>query len=576
MSLLYPWVLAALPVLGLALWLLERWRRQPLVLVVAELELFAPGTASRDEARAAERRLSWRFWCRLLALALLVFTGSGPRVAVGPRGSLVVEAVLSRGLSASARGGGTSEPHLEHTRVALRTLVESLRPDDGVRLHLVPGPPAQLLTRNEAFLALERVRPAAAEADLAATLSPLLAPRPGVATPVFCASERDPGLQSPRLQLALSGGPYRNRGVVALRRSGTTLHATLLGAPGPVEVAFAARVAEGSVRTGQAKGTLREGQPLLLSWSDPSLAGALEASVRILGADAIASDDQAFAVASPERVRRVAFRGTLSAPLRRALLAVEQVRLEVVAPGAQPDPECVLLILDALPKVLPQIPLAVVPSALPNQPVPGGALRPSAPHPTWRHLAGRLTHDPGQVPGLTPTPRGLPAARPLILAGSEALVLVTGDPSPEVILLRAPATGPWTEREAFPLLWAELLEALAPRSRGELRAYPAGEPHALLGTVPWGPPQRVLREGAPVLGSVAQPARPPALASSRPFPPGALTLLAAARPPAPERDLAPWLALLALPFLLAAAWPAPRPAGPRPLTPRPPAALRAG
>jgi len=574
-SLLYPWVLAALPVLAIALWLLERWRRQPLVLVVADLELFTPGAASEEEARAAERRLSWRFWSRLLALTLLVTAASGPRIAVGPRGSLVVEAVLSRGLSASAQGEGTSEAHLDRTRAALREVVERLRSDDRVRLHLLPGPPPQLLTRNEAFQALERVRPAAAEADLPTALAPLLAPQPGVTAPVFCASERDPGLQSPRLQLALSGGPYLNRGVVALRRSGNTLHATLLGTPGPVEVAFAARLVDGTLRSGQAKGVLSQGQPLLLSWSAPPLGRALEASVRILGSDALASDDQAFAVATRQRTRRVAVQGELSAPLRRALQAVELVQLEFVAPGRNPDPECALLIVNALPKVLPQIPLAVVPVALPNQPVPGGALRPGPPHQAWRHLASRLTHDPAQVPGLTPTPKGLPQVRPLILAGREPLVLVAGDQLPEVVVLRAPATGPWTERESFPLLWAELLEALAPLSHGELRAYPAGEPHPLLGRVPWGPPRRVLQGGAPVLGSVAQPARPPAEASSRPFPPEALSRLAAARPPAPERDLAPWIALLALPLLLAAAWPSRDPRRGSP-TPGPEAALAVG
>jgi aerotolerance regulator-like protein len=555
-SLLYPWILIALPFLGLALWLLERWRRQPLVLVVADLELFAPSAASEEEAQAAERRLSWRFWARFLALALLVLAASGPRVAIGPRGALVIEVVFSRGLSASALPAGASESHLARHRAALRGVVESLRPDDRVRLHLVPGPPAALLTRNDAFLALEEVRPAAAEGDLAERLSPLLAPRPGPAPPVFCASERDPGLQSPRLQLALSGGPYRNRGLVALRRSGDTLHATLLGSPGPVEVAFAARTAAGDVLSGRVKGTLEAGRALLLSWSEASLPGAVEASARIVGSDAVASDDRAFAVASPSRARRVAVRGQLSPALRRALLAVEQVQLEVLPPGRAPSPGCDLLILNALPKVLPPTALAVVPTALPTQPVPGGPLRLGAPHPAWRHLAGRLTQDPAQVPGLTPPPAGLPEASPLLLAGSEPLVLVAGRETPEVIVLRAPASGPWTEREVFPLLWAELLEALAPQSRGELRAFPAGAHHPDLGRVPWGRPRRVLRQGRPLLGSVARAARPPEAESSRPFPADSLSLVAAARAPAPERDLAPWIALLAFPLLLAAAWPA--------------------
>lgn len=556
MSLLYPWLLIALPVLGVALWLLERWRREPLVLVVADLELFAPQAASREEARAAERRSSWRFWSRLLALLFLVLAASGPRVSIGPPGALVVEVVLSRGLSASAKPEGAESSHLDHQVTALRGVVEGLRPDDRVRLHLVPGPPARLLSRNEAFLALERARPAAAEGDLRETLEPLLAPRPGQAAPVFCASERDPGIESPRLELALLGGPYRNRGLVALRRSGQTLHATLQGTPGPVEVVFAARGTRGDVLSGRAQGTLGGEGPLVLSWSDPGLREAVEASVRILGQDAIPSDDRAFAVASRGGVRRVAVQGKLSPALRRALEAIEQVQVEVVPAGRVP--ECDLLVLNALPKVLPPTALAVVPTSLPSEPLAGGLLRPGSPHPAWTHLPLRLSHDPAQVPGLTQAPSGLPGAQPLLLAGREPFVLVAGDPSPEVVVLRAPASGPWTEREAFPLLWAELLEALAPQSRGELRAFPAGAPHALLGRVPWGPPQRVLSEGRPLLGSVAQPARAPRAESSRPFDPQALSRLAAARPPAPERDLAPWLALLALPFLLGAVWPGPR------------------
>ena len=571
MSFAAPWVLLAFPCLALALWLLERWRRRPLALLVADAELFRPDAQSEREARAARRQLALRFWLRLAALALLCLAAAAPRQARGARGALVLDLVCDRGLSSGAREPSGATP-LEAHRAELAQVLERLRPEDRVRLHLVPGPGSpRPLTPAAAAEVLAAARPAGLEAGaaLAGLLPALLAPAAG--PPVFLASDRPPPRSGSRLEVALRGAPYADRGITSLRLEGTIAYAALWGAPGPVEVRFAARVGPGGeeagaplIIQGRVRGQLQGQTPLLLAWSDPALARAEELSARLIGTDALAEDDVAFALSAAAPPRRVGLVGELgeSAPaLLRALSALPGVTLERLS-ALPPHAEAFdLLVLERLPEVLPAAPIAVVPATLATTNRAGGRLAPGRPHPAFPHSAARLSADPGAVERVGLPPAGLPQAEALLLAGEVPLVLLSGSPRPRVLVCTAPTRGPWTRREVFPLLWAELLQAAAPRAPREVAALRAGAQSGAE-RAPFGPPQRVER-GARRFGTVAARAQPPSEVYASAFSEEAWARLEAARPPPPSRDLAPWLALLAGLLLCASFWP-PRGAPRRP------------
>ena len=557
MSLASPWLLLAFPCFAFALWLLERWRRRPLALRVADLALFQREAASETEARAARRRLALSLWLRLLALALLTLGWAEPRLASGPGGALAVDLVCDRGLSsgASARSGASA---LETHRAELRRVLARLRPDDRVRLHLLPGEPLRDLDPAAAAAALDQARPAGREAELEATLQPLLAR--GAGPPVFLASDRAPTLTSPRLALALFGAPYLNRGITSLRREGAQVFAAVRGAPGPVEVQFAASSGAGApLLTGVVRGQLGPEGFLLVAWSEPRLAQSREVSARLAlhPGDALATDDVAFALAPPAPSRRVGIVGEVSPALERALRALPGVALERLSEVSGRPEDLLgfdLLVVERLPEVLPQVPLAVVPRALPPQTLAGGPLAAGLPHPAFVHSLARLGRDAGGVERVAAPPPGLPQGRALLLAGAQPLILVSGAPRPRVLVCTAPAEGPWTRREVFPLLWAELLQSLAPAEPEDFAALPAGA-RVGPGRAPWGPPQRVV-DGARSYGTAAGLAEPPPQAVSSAFSDAAFAALEAARPAPPARGLASYLALGAGLFLLLSFWPA--------------------
>ena len=97
-----PIFLLAFPLALVLIFVLERWRRRPVLLEVADVSLFVVSPEAEAEARAQIQRLSQAFWFRVAAAAAFSFALSAPRLTVGPKGALEVDLVLERGLLAGA------------------------------------------------------------------------------------------------------------------------------------------------------------------------------------------------------------------------------------------------------------------------------------------------------------------------------------------------------------------------------------------------------------------------------------------------------------------------------------------
>lgn len=560
-----PLLLLAAPVALLLLWLLERLRRRPVELVVADLTLFASTPEVEAAARARRRRLGLRWLLLALAALSLSAAAAGPSAGGPASGPLVVDLVLDAGVTSGARDGAGTR--LDRHRAALEAVLDRLRPDDRVRVHVVPGPPgASRLAPADARAVLRAAVPTAAPADLAGLLA-RLGPRPEPLVVVATDRALPPG----GALVLVAGGPAPDRGLVALEGDERALRATVAswGAPGEVEVELAARGPDGVERTTTRRATCPAQGAVRVAWSDEDglPAGAVEARARLLGQDALPTDDVAFAAAAPPR-RRVGLAGAVGPATRRALAAVPGTSLVELAPGAAAGlaPGALdLLVVDALPDLLPDVALAVVPSALPRVgTVTGGtvtgravALGPDA----FRWTLAEAARAPVVVDALGPPPRGLADAAPLLVAGQAPLALVRGLGRRLVLVLTCPperAPG-LTGSELFPLLWGEALALATPGGDGRLAAHPCGTP--LPGGA--GAPNHVLRrtdpDGRAVLGTVAAPAVGVDLPSPpRPLQPADLDRLEAARTQAPPRPRPAAPALAGL-LLAALAWLAGRP-----------------
>lgn len=597
----HPALLPLGPLAVVLLWLLERWRQRPVRLVVADVGLFEPTPEVEAEARARRRRVGLRFLLLAGAALALGLAAAGPRGPRPPDGPLLVDVLLDRGVASGAleRDGAT---RLEHHRRHLRPALDALRPDDRVRVHLVPGDAGTTpLSPADGRALLEAATPTAAAADLEAVLA-RVAPQvftrsgrgPEGGAPVLVATDRalalDPTLAG-HVLVAVSGDARPDRSILALARGEDgALHATV-GAhdsAGPARVTFVARTAAGVETTDTREVMLPARGLVRATWPDAPR-DAVVASAALdeapLERDALSTNDRAFAAVSPPR-RRVALVGEPGAAVRRALTAVagtEVVELPAdvfaTAPAVVETFELVVVTKPLLPLALPRTAVVVVTPALPRAgALPGGRVA-TRRRPGFEHTLAELEHvgAPVVVQGLTPL-EGFASAEPLLVVGDAPLVAVTGAGRSLVVAITAPLTPEvttFTQHDAFPLFWAELLAVAAPRATGELAAHPAG--------VPWRGPGGTLtplrvglleQDGSPAVGTVAAPAS----SLSAPAPPQGLPAdlaarLAAGRRPGEPVSLAPALAGLALALLVAAWWERARPANPAP-SPAPRASAR--
>ena len=122
------------PLVLVLLYLLERWRRRPVALVVADLALFETTPEIESEAKARRRRLVVRWLLKAAAAVALGLAAAGPWVEASAEGVVHVDLVLDRGLSsATVEAGGRTR--LELSREHLLSVLERLRPDDRARVH---------------------------------------------------------------------------------------------------------------------------------------------------------------------------------------------------------------------------------------------------------------------------------------------------------------------------------------------------------------------------------------------------------------------------------------------------------
>lgn len=568
-----PAALALAPLAVLLLWLLERWRRRAPRVVVADLALFPPDPQVQEEARARRRSAGLRWLLRAAAAASLALAAAGARLSPGPGGPLLLDLVIDRGLSGDVRGAD-GVARLQRRRAALEQALDRLRPDDRVRLHLLPagpGPASPALGPATARAVLARTTPVAAAAELAQPLAGLV---PVGGPPVLVAADALPPLPpalAARVLLLGTGGPLHDRGITSLRRdeAGTVWVGLLArGAGGPVEVELRATGAEGAEVARRRSTELPSDGQALLGFEQ----GELPSAPRLLQArltgppDDLPLDDVAWA-ASEARPRRVGLVGDPGPWVRRALRAVPGVvlrelpRLDPADARAAAELDLAVIVRERQPEEpLHGVPVVALPAALPAAPGPGGVL--VAVGEGLPHTARRLAQEPATLRASGPLPP-LPGARPLLRAGHDGPVVASqaGDGRRLLLTFAFPLTSEatsWVELQSFPLFWAELLAWLAPRGdgQGSLVAHPVGRP--------WEGPDGPLvplevglvrdREGRPLLGTVAAPP-PPATPPGVGLQPAVLDALEASRPAARARPLGPLLLALAAALVCAAWWP---------------------
>lgn len=576
----HPWLLLLAPPVLAVLYLLERWRRRPVEVRVADLGLFAEVGEVLVDARARRRRLSRRWLARALAALLLIAAAAGARAPGGGRGPVTVDLVLDAGVSAGVheREGTRLELHRRH----LEAVLSRLHADDRVRVHALPAgafPPPRPVSPARARELLAAVRPTAARARVeeAARRLAAAAPVPGR---VFVATDRP--LSVERAAVANAGTRRPNLGIVGLAREDGDLFVALSAtafAARRVEVQLAARGPGGSTTARLAVAVPAEGAVLARWGALP--ADAREVSARIEPGDALPCDDRAFAVVLPDPPRRVTVVGSPGSAVERALRAVPGVRLVHLA-GRDPDAvrraaeASDLLVLSFVPEVLPPVGVAVVPSALPEAGLlAGGPVRPAAERGPLPFALAALEREVFSVSPVAPPPPGLGSLRPLVRAGEAPLLSLAGRGRRTVAVFGAPLGGgsPWPRQQSFPLLWGELLDLAAPRGvagPGPLRSWEAGRPPPPGG--PAAPLYFVGRgrdaAGRPALGTAAAPLPSDPPPPERGFAADELAAIDAGRPTAPPTSLSPLLALAAL-LCLGSAWaPAPS-ASPRAALARP-------
>ena len=564
----HPLALALGPLAVLLLWLLERWRRRPPRLVVADPALFEPDAEVEAEARTRRRRAGARWLLRAGAALLMALAAAGPRLPGGAGGPLLVDLVLDRGPLADARDP-QGAPRLAARRAALEQVLARLRPDDRVRLHLLPAgaaPAPPPLSPASARAVLARAGAVGAPAGLAQALAGLAG---NAGPPVFVATGAAPQLPpalAERVRLAggvSAAGPLRDRALVSLaedEQGAVWVGVVTRQAPGPADLTLRSAAGEGAEPRVLTRRLELPADGETLVRFDPAELQPPPAWVeaRLDEPDDLPLDDGAAAVREV-RPRAVGVVGDPGPWVRRALRAVPGVILrELPRLEAARDAGLDLVVAGRLQaeEQLPGVPLAIVPPALPAEPAPGGELEGVSP-PGLEQAFARTLEALGREPP-TLARRGelpaLPAARPLLrLRDGSPVAVVAGEGRRLVVafafpLLREVTT--WTELPSFPLFWAELLRLVAPRGpgHGTLQAHPAGQP--------WeGPEGRLVPllpglvrgpDGAPLLGTVATLPEPEAARETTParFDPRALEALEAARPAARERPLAAWCLLL--------------------------------
>lgn len=541
--------LAALVLLAI----LERMRRQPVVLLVASLDLF-PESAEVANAAAQSRRREWRdLLLRALAAVAFALAAGGPSVEAGEPSGRRVRVLLARGASLAAREP-VGRSRLDLARDEVRRALERLAPEDRVDLGLLPpglDAPEAGLSPAAAIRALDSVAAVAAPGDLASNAAPLaaaasdLARDPAHALPALAVVDRAPAPGSlpaellAAARLATVGSPLGNRALVALgSRRDETGRERLLGAvanlaPTSAKVEVELRLARDPGELARAAARpfsleLAAGETRSFLFDDAAvLAAATVAEARLVGEDALALDDRVLALRPALVPVRIAIAGDLGRPVETALRACEGVSVELFPEGQAPSRGFDLTVLRA---------------ERDDEPAPLGACVFVCP-PTQGALEPRgLRVAEARARTLCPSVLGGESAGGLDLAAALARVgrvrpepprnlgalepvLVASEPVPTTLIAASPAARAgalavylgfdtraagvvdvWARDASFPRFWAEIVERVRerPEEPPGLSVEPTGRalalprpadasPGAWLEVVPPGEPPRAHR-----------------------------------------------------------------------------------
>ncbi|HZU97202.1 MAG TPA: BatA domain-containing protein, partial [Planctomycetota bacterium] len=309
MTLERPWLALGTGIAAiLLLWILDRLRRRPVVLLVASLDLF-PENAERARDSERQKKRAWRdLLLRMLAALALALAAGGPSLEHGRSRGRLVRVLLDRSASMAAKEA--SGTRLELARAELARALANLSSDDRVELHLEPpdvDEPAETLSPGEAAKVSVRVVGAPGHVKERALR---LAPASADDLPLLVVSDEKPEAIA-GVAWASVGTPLANVGITALAsRRDPAGHESLLvatSARATVEITVGTHV-ETRVVEGSAVASV------------PS--GAGEARARIQGEDALSLDDEAVALRAFDAPLRVVVEPGLGAPLETALRSI--------------------------------------------------------------------------------------------------------------------------------------------------------------------------------------------------------------------------------------------------------------
>jgi hypothetical protein len=309
MTLERPWLALGTAIAAVVLlWILDRLRRRPVVLLVASLDLF-PETAERARDSERQKKRAWRdLLLRMLAALALALAAGGPSLEHGRSRGRLVRVLLDRSASMAAKEA--SGTRLELARAELARALGALASDDRVELHLEPpdiDEPTETLSPGDVAKVSVRVVGAPGHVKERALR---LAPASADDLPLLVVSDEKPEAIA-GVAWASVGTPLANVGITALAsRRDPAGHESLLVATNKdakVELRLGT-----DVRTLDVKG----------SAVAPVRSGVDRAEVRVVGQDALALDDAAVALRAFDAPLRVVVEPGLGAPLETALRSI--------------------------------------------------------------------------------------------------------------------------------------------------------------------------------------------------------------------------------------------------------------
>jgi hypothetical protein len=397
---------------------------------------------------------------------------------------------------------------LDLARAQADALLARLAPEDRVRLVLAPpleDDPRDDLARDDARAAVGRVTPIAAPAGLEPVVEAAAAESARAQTPPpVVVTDRVPSLApeaAARTALVVVGSPLANRAIVALGSSRDAAgRETLLVAvanlserpwSGKVRLRVAASADDLSRGVARDREVELRAPPSGLATAtlpDDVVAGSGAASARILDRDALAADDEAFAVRARESLVRVALVGDLPPALARAARATPAA-VVVEAPSWDVVRGACDLAFVAGPLPVDRGAESVVVYAPPDA---DDVTEPSGTAPLearglFEHSYEALRDEMQRgakiaVARARPSPRDVVGTtlRPLLATHAGIpLVGYQGTRAPFIGYIGfdlALANTDWTSRPSFPIFVAEAIEAARGARTGTLECTPTGRP----------------------------------------------------------------------------------------------------